>query len=311
MTDYSGLYLSGYGKELYHFGILGMKWGVRRFQNEDGTLTSAGKKRYGASDEFSVSTERKEYDTWRNILREGQTSEYVNYVADTAVNLLTLNGAGLIRDGARFLQARKSQFDNARYDAERFFNKNKDPVTGLKTKNKEMTPEEDLARVNPEYGNWNSNTKNNCVLCTTAYIMRRKGYDVEAKKTDLGFFPEDILSMFPNASVTKYTNQYEQRYDNRANAIRGENFDYAQDIISQAEANFPDGAYGNILVDWGVGGAHSMVFEIANGKLIIRDGQTNTTYDNPMDILKHTYNIQFIRLDNVDFDPQRIKEWVQ
>ena len=31
---------------LMHYGIKGMKWGVRRYQNEDGTLTPAGKARY-------------------------------------------------------------------------------------------------------------------------------------------------------------------------------------------------------------------------------------------------------------------------
>lgn len=31
--------------ELYHYGIKGMKWGVRRFQNTDGTYTSLGKSR--------------------------------------------------------------------------------------------------------------------------------------------------------------------------------------------------------------------------------------------------------------------------
>ena len=36
--------------ELYHWGIKGMKWGVRRYQNKDGTLTPAGKKHYGGED---------------------------------------------------------------------------------------------------------------------------------------------------------------------------------------------------------------------------------------------------------------------
>lgn len=36
--------------ELAHYGILGMKWGVRRYQNPDGSLTSEGKKRYSTGE---------------------------------------------------------------------------------------------------------------------------------------------------------------------------------------------------------------------------------------------------------------------
>lgn len=46
--------------ELYHWGVKGMKWGVRRYQNKDGTLTNAGKKRM-YREQFDMETkERKE-----------------------------------------------------------------------------------------------------------------------------------------------------------------------------------------------------------------------------------------------------------
>lgn len=45
---------------LYHHGILGQRWGIRRFQNPDGTRTEAGKNRY-YTDELVEKTRRRVY----------------------------------------------------------------------------------------------------------------------------------------------------------------------------------------------------------------------------------------------------------
>lgn len=63
-NDFSGNYLA-------HYGILGMKWGVRRYQNADGSLTSAGKERYGSGKGTSAS---EGFKRARNILKSDSGS---------------------------------------------------------------------------------------------------------------------------------------------------------------------------------------------------------------------------------------------
>lgn len=51
--------------ELKHYGIKGMKWGVRRFQNKDGSLTADGRKRYGSEDLKSM---QKQVNQGKNVV---------------------------------------------------------------------------------------------------------------------------------------------------------------------------------------------------------------------------------------------------
>ena len=48
-----------YTTELWHHGIMGMKWGIRRYQNPDGSLTIAGKIRYGNKNRLEASVNKK------------------------------------------------------------------------------------------------------------------------------------------------------------------------------------------------------------------------------------------------------------
>lgn len=69
---------------LYHHGIKGMKWGVRRYQNKDGSLTPAGKKRKRSAMEEARTLSDEELRS--RINRMNAEKQYVNLVNERNVS---------------------------------------------------------------------------------------------------------------------------------------------------------------------------------------------------------------------------------
>ena len=60
---------------LVHHGILGMKWGIRRYQNKDGTLTSAGKKRYSNNDDIKDAPQKNTEEPKKKSVKDMSDEE--------------------------------------------------------------------------------------------------------------------------------------------------------------------------------------------------------------------------------------------
>lgn len=86
MNDYLA-YRVKYSNELYHYGVKGQKWGIRRYQNPNGTLTEEGKIRYGVDPKTG-----KLSDEGKKLLRQDiddQRKRKVNILGSLGIGAAT------------------------------------------------------------------------------------------------------------------------------------------------------------------------------------------------------------------------------
>ena len=70
---------------LSHHGILGQRWGIRRYQRKDGTLTTAGKKRYRNDIVFNKGDVHSHLSTQKDINLKNRSSYVISKPNDMKV----------------------------------------------------------------------------------------------------------------------------------------------------------------------------------------------------------------------------------
>ena len=66
--------------ELYHYGIIGMKWGIRRYQNPDGSLTPAGRRKLEKQDTKWAKKKSSKITAQAKKLSQRELDVYGNYL---------------------------------------------------------------------------------------------------------------------------------------------------------------------------------------------------------------------------------------
>ena len=354
--------------ELYHFGILGMKWGVRRYQNKDGSLTPAGYIHYygyprpknetgpvyAPNDKRSTSKSDGRSKSKNVRTASSKTSNTENGKTENSnrkESSLSEKQKTALKIGAA--AAATALVALGGYAAYNYYTGRKipiDPLTGFRKIGKEMTDLDNLQAINPgrTAGLFRKKglktmeiidgSSTNCMLCTTAYDLRKRGFDVRAGK-DLGhngFMPDDLFpKIYKNYKGTNDINLFDgdknkindaffdilrknglNKYStgDRTKAMKILLNDKYQNVLSEINKN-PPGSRGNIMVWWGQGGGHSMIWERdSSGAVKFLDGQTNAVYDNFFDdvfmntsALKPTH---ILRTDNLEIDPKGMKDFI-
>lgn len=300
---------------LKHHGIKGMKWGVRRYQNEDGTLTPAGLKRQAKFD--------KEFKTAKK-LDPTATDEEATDLANRRLRLKKYLKIGLgVTAGVLVAYGGYKLYQTYKWNSSE-----KDPLTGLPKMNQQEDIFESMAKTNNHkaYNPFGSEEyKNNCVLCSTTMEARARGLNVEAGRA-MGkdkTFLEDIYENPKIVPINKADPLATMSTKEIQQNIRDHGPIYKDNMIEQLRNSFKPknrmdnmvkinnemkkygpGARANLFIRWDEEygfGAHSiMAYNDKKGATHFLDGQTGMEYE-PLTLWANANPVSVTRTDNLKF----------
>lgn len=266
---------------LIHYGIKGQKWGERRWQYEDGSLTPEGRIHYGVGEprlhrinqRHAPAKKFKEYD--KNQYNDDMDDGRIRKIAQMKLHNMT------------------SKLSNDIHNFER------DKESGLRVQKGQHDMWDDMESANPSRFKKVPGSMSNCVLSSIAYDLRRRGFDVSAKVSSSGYDDKDLMAVYKNPKAQRLEMPNPPRPMDNSDWVARKTNDFVKraDEIMNSQ---PEGSRGMIGFDWWDSlGGHQAAYEIKNGNCIVVDAQTGNAY--PLShYARYSQSMDFFRTDNLD-----------